>query len=198
MKKIVYSFLMFAITISGASMVSADQLKIPTVYHYGNTAYSQINITNLASMAVQLSVQFDASTTKSASARTNTGGSTNKTATLAAGQTWTVLTKDADVYGSTTSLKRVNVTIQTSATDNPFVGSNAASIESYTTASSRLDTSAAGGQVVANAMFIYVNSGTPTGFQFPVFHRVRTWTSGDGTLGTSILATGTTADGWEQ
>lgn len=155
MKKLVLFMVMLAATLV-SGIASADKVYVPMSFHYGNTDYSQILVTNLGTASVRVSVSFDGSLTTYAGSTMSTNtlsASTNKTAIVAGGNTWIVLTRETDLFGATASMKRGLVVIQSSASDSPTVG-----------------------QVRAHGFFIHAGT-TPTGFIFPANYRVRTWTS---------------------
>lgn len=155
MKKLVLFMVMLAATLV-SGIASADKVYVPMSFHYGTSDYSQILVTNLGTQAARVSVTFDGSLTASTGAAMNTNTfstTTSKTSVVAGGNTWIVLTRETDLFGTTASLKRALVVVQSSATDIPTQG-----------------------QVRAHGFFIHAGT-TPTGFIFPANYRVRTWAS---------------------
>lgn len=171
MKKLVLFMVMLAAAL-GSGIASADRIYIPMAYHYGSSNYNQIMVTNMGTEATRVSVEFLAGTleVKSSSMASNTGPtSTSTNRVVEPGYTWVVMTTETNLYGTTTSQKRAQVTIQSSATDTPTIG-----------------------PVRAGSVFVHVSSaGAPTGFIFPTAYRVRTWTS-------SAAATTQVVDVWKQ
>lgn len=183
MKKIVYSFLALVFAFTGVNVASADKIIVPVVYHYGSTSYSQINVKNNSAEAVRVSVTFNGNITDSSGVTTNTSDATGKSRTivLAGNTTWTLLTKDTDIWTTTTSMKRNQVVVQTSGDDTPaMIGMTN------------------GGPVTVGALFVASDSsGNVSGFTFPAFYATRSWTSVTAEFG--ALGTGTNyMDTWEQ
>jgi len=170
MKKIVYSFLALAIAFTGVNKASADSITVPIAYHFqnaaGNLSYTQIHIKNLSGTAVRVSVTFNANQHDSSSSASNTTSSsgTGQTSIVAPNATWTVLTKDSELWGSTASMKRNTVVIQTSATDHPLETNGM--------------TADGAGPVSVAAIFVNIDSSSnPSGFSFPAIYRIRHWAS---------------------
>lgn len=170
MKKIVYSFLALAIAFTGVNMASADSITVPIAYHYqnaaGNISYTQIHIKNMSDTAVRVSVTFNGNQHNSTVGATNTtsASGTGQTSIIAPNATWTLMTKDSELWGSTASMKRNTVVIQTSATNNPLMSG------------STMDDGA--GPVSVAAIFVNIDSSAnPSGFSFPAIYRIRNWTS---------------------
>lgn len=183
MKKIVYSFLALVFAFTGVNVASADKIIVPCVYHYGSTNYSQINVKNNSAEAVRVSVTFNGNIVSPSGQTSNTSSSSgvSRTIVLAGNTTWTLLTKDTDMWSTTTSMKRNQVVVQTSATDTPaMIGLTA------------------GGPVTVGALFVAADSsGNVSGFTFPAFYATRNWTSVTAEFGS--LGTGTNyMDTWEQ
>ncbi|MBI5185908.1 MAG: hypothetical protein HZA01_09325 [Nitrospinae bacterium] len=182
MKKIVYSFLALVFAFTGVNSASADKIIVPVVYHYGNTNYSQINVKNNSAEAVRVSVTFNGNITDSSGVTTNTSDATGKSRTilLAGNTTWTLLTKDTDLWSTTTSMKRNQVVVQTSADDTPGT----------------IGMSATTGPVTVGALFVAADSsGNVSGFTFPAFYATRQWASVTAELG---AFGGSYVDMWEQ
>lgn len=158
MKKLVLFMVMLAAAL-GSGIASADRIYIPMAYHSGSSDYNEITITNLGTESARVSVEFLAGTleVKSSAMSTNTApSSTSTTRIVQGGYTWVVQTRETNLFGTTTSQKRAQVTVQSSASDDPFIA-----------------------PVRGGGIFIHVASstGAPTGFIFPTAYRVRTWTS---------------------
>lgn len=189
MKKIVYSLLAFVFVFTGVNLASADKIIVPLVYHYGNSNYSQVNIKNNAAEAVRVSVVFNAEVVNSSGVASNTSSSSgvSRTAVIAPSATWTLLTKDTDLWGATTSIKRNQVVIQSSATNVPSeIGVGQANT----------------GPLSVGALFIAADSsGNVSGFTFPAFYKTRTWATVDATqfgIVDDLSGTRGHQDNWEQ
>jgi len=183
MKKIVYSILALAIAFTGVNAASADEVYIPMIFHYGSNDYTQINIKNNSAVAVRVSVSFNTNLVDAQGAATNTATATEKGAIIAGNSTWTLLTKDTDIFGTTTNQKRCQVIIQSSDSNVPATIGSSGPVQN--------------GPITVGALFIDATSANPSGFSFPAFYRTRSWASTNVAIATTNDTT-QVVDNWEQ
>ncbi len=191
MKKLVYIFMAFAVTMIGVKGVSAEQVIIPVAAHYGgSTDYTQFSIKNLSDQVMDVVVTFSPNVTTDLSNTLTVA--TTQTFTIAGSTVRSLRTVDSNFWSSTTILKLARVSVQTSGTNQPFVGPASAD-------GTGIDGVGAG-PVSVSALFIHLNGSVPSGFSYPAIYLSRTW---DGlTTTVSALTPGLvgwyTVDNWEQ